>query len=111
MIDWCEDLGIDLGTRNDLASLPKEDNFDCIYGYIVNPRAQETPITNLAQWSYVTFGAGISEKYFIPYNRKIWAVPLDQMETSWLGGRASRSRSSTTWSEARTSSSRGMSAC
>ena len=57
--------------ENDLAALPKEDNFDCILGYLQNPRAHETP-ENLAQWSYVTFGAGISEKYFIPYNRKIW---------------------------------------
>jgi protoporphyrinogen oxidase len=57
--------------ENDLAALPKQDNFECIYGYIVNPRAGETP-QNLAQWSYATFGAGISEKYFIPYNRKIW---------------------------------------
>ena len=57
--------------ENDLASLPKEDNFECIYGYIVNPRANDTP-SNLAEWSYATFGAGISEKYFIPYNRKIW---------------------------------------
>ena len=57
--------------ENDLASLPKEDNFDCIYGYIVNPHANEKP-TSLAQWSYVTFGEGISDKYFIPYNRKIW---------------------------------------
>lgn len=57
--------------ENDLAALPKEDNFDCIYGYIVNPRANETP-ENLAQWSYATFGAGISDKYFIPYNAKIW---------------------------------------
>jgi protoporphyrinogen oxidase len=57
--------------ENDLASLPKEDNFECIYGYIVNPRANDTP-HNLAEWSYATFGAGISEKYFIPYNRKIW---------------------------------------
>ncbi|HKR65204.1 MAG TPA: NAD(P)-binding protein, partial [Thermoanaerobaculia bacterium] len=57
--------------ENDLASLPKEDNYECIYGYIVNPRANETP-RSLAHWSYVTFGAGISEKYFIPYNAKIW---------------------------------------
>jgi protoporphyrinogen oxidase len=57
--------------ENDLASLPKEDNFDCIYGYIVNPHANDTP-SNLAAWSYATFGSGISEKYFIPYNRKIW---------------------------------------
>ena len=57
--------------ENDLASLPPEDNFECLYGYVINPRANEKP-TNLAQWSYVTFGKGISEKYFIPYNRKIW---------------------------------------
>ena len=57
--------------ENDLASLPKQDNFECILGYLQNPRAHETP-TNLAQWSYATFGAGISEKYFIPYNAKIW---------------------------------------
>ena len=57
--------------ENDLASLPKEDNFDCIYHYIVNPHANDTA-TNLAQWSYKTFGEGISDKYFIPYNRKIW---------------------------------------
>ncbi len=57
--------------ENDLAALPKEDNFECIYGYIVNPRANDTP-SNLADWSYKTFGAGISEKYFIPYNKKIW---------------------------------------
>ena len=57
--------------ENDLAALAPEDNFDCIYGYLQNPRAGETA-SNLAEWSYVTFGKGISEKYFIPYNRKIW---------------------------------------
>ena len=57
--------------ENDLASLPKEDTFECLYGYIDNPRANDTP-SNLAEWSYKTFGKGISEKYFIPYNAKIW---------------------------------------
>jgi protoporphyrinogen oxidase len=57
--------------ENDLAALPPQDNFECILGYLQNPRANDTP-TNLAEWSYATFGAGISEKYFIPYNAKIW---------------------------------------
>ncbi len=57
--------------ENDLAALPKEDTFECLVGYINNPRSHDTP-TNLAEWSYATFGKGISEKYFIPYNRKIW---------------------------------------
>ena len=57
--------------ENDLAALPKQDTFECIRDYIANPHAGDTP-TNLAEWSYKTFGAGISDKYFIPYNRKIW---------------------------------------
>ncbi|MEK6372838.1 MAG: FAD-dependent oxidoreductase [Acidobacteriota bacterium] len=57
--------------ENDLASLPPQDNFDCILGYIVNPYADDEA-HNLAEWSYKTFGEGISDKYFIPYNRKIW---------------------------------------
>jgi len=64
--------------ENDLASLPKQDNFECILGYLQNPRAHETP-ANLAQWSYATFGAGISEKYFIPYNAKIWNYDPEQL--------------------------------
>lgn len=57
--------------ENDLAALPKEDTYDCILGYLQNPHAADQP-ANLAEWSYATFGAGISEKYFIPYNAKIW---------------------------------------
>lgn len=70
--------------ENDLSSLPKEDNFECIYNYIVNPRANESPITNLAQWSYVTFGSGISEKYFIPYNEKIWNYDATKIGTEFV---------------------------
>jgi protoporphyrinogen oxidase len=57
--------------ENDLAALPKEDTFECLMGYINNPHANGKP-ENLADWSYATFGEGISDKYFIPYNRKIW---------------------------------------
>ncbi len=32
-------------------------------------------------------GSGDREAFAIPYNRKLWAVPLSEMETSWLGGR------------------------
>lgn len=68
---WFRGRHVKYPFENDLASLPKEDNFECILGYLANPRANDTP-RNLAEWSYVTFGAGISEKYFIPYNAKIW---------------------------------------
>ncbi|PWU02268.1 MAG: UDP-galactopyranose mutase [Terriglobia bacterium] len=42
---------------------------------------------NFEEFIYRVWGAGIARHFAIPYNRKLWAVPLDQMETSWLGGR------------------------
>jgi UDP-galactopyranose mutase len=48
--------------------------------------AQKDP-KNFAEFIYKVWGAGIAKHFAIPYNRKLWAVPLEQMETSWLGGR------------------------
>ena len=42
---------------------------------------------NFEEFIYKVWGSGIAKHFAIPYNRKIWAVPLTEMETSWLGGR------------------------
>jgi UDP-galactopyranose mutase len=42
---------------------------------------------NFEEFIYKVWGAGIAKHFAIPYNEKLWAVPLGEMETSWLGGR------------------------
>jgi len=42
---------------------------------------------NFEEFIYKVWGAGIAKHFAIPYNKKIWAVDLKEMETSWLGGR------------------------
>jgi len=42
---------------------------------------------NFEEFIYRVWGKGIARHFAIPYNRKLWAVPLEEMETSWLGGR------------------------
>jgi UDP-galactopyranose mutase len=42
---------------------------------------------NFEDFIYKMWGRGIAEHFAIPYNRKLWTVPLKDMETSWLGGR------------------------
>src|SRR5207253_9058244 len=42
---------------------------------------------NFEEFIYQVWGRGIAKHFAIPYNRKLWAVPLNEMETSWLGGR------------------------
>ena len=39
------------------------------------------------EFIYQVWGEGIAKHFAIPYNTKLWAVPLSEMETSWLGGR------------------------
>jgi protoporphyrinogen oxidase len=42
---------------------------------------------NFEEFIYRVWGKGVAKHFAIPYNRKLWAVPLTEMETSWLGGR------------------------
>jgi UDP-galactopyranose mutase len=49
--------------------------------------AQGAAPRNFEEFIYKVWGAGIAKHFAIPYNRKLWTVPLREMETSWLGGR------------------------
>jgi UDP-galactopyranose mutase len=42
---------------------------------------------NFLEFIYQVWGSGIAKHFAVPYNQKLWAVPLAEMETSWLGGR------------------------
>jgi UDP-galactopyranose mutase len=48
---------------------------------------QPGEVKNFEQFIYKVWGAGIARHFAIPYNKKLWTVPLSEMETSWLGGR------------------------
>ncbi|MGO4377928.1 NAD(P)-binding protein [Pseudoduganella sp. RAF19] len=49
--------------------------------------AVEDKPRNFEEFIYKVWGKGIARHFAIPYNRKLWTVPLTEMETSWLGGR------------------------
>ena len=68
--------------ENDLGALPLEDNYECLIGYLQNDFTGE--VRTLRDWSYATFGKGISEKYFLPYNEKIWNISADQLSLEFV---------------------------
>jgi protoporphyrinogen oxidase len=80
--------------ENGLSGLPKEDLFFCLHEYIKTLIAAKTgeipPVKNFRDWIYSTFGRGIAECYLIPYNRKIWNYPPEQMSAHWVEGRVPR---------------------
>lgn len=57
-----------------------------VAGVIAKGQAPAAP-KNFEEFIYKVWGAGVARHFAIPYNKKLWAVPLDEMETSWLGGR------------------------
>lgn len=42
---------------------------------------------NFEQWAYQTFGAGITEEFFLPFNWKVWAYPQNKMSYDWIADR------------------------
>lgn len=68
--------------ENDLFALDPEERAECLLSYLQNDWTG-TP-TNLREWSYATFGRGISEKYLLPYNAKIWKTDPSDIALDWV---------------------------
>lgn len=71
--------------ENGIDVLPKEDIADILYSFIENPshKAGAKP-TNLREWMYYTFGSGLTDRYLLPYNEKIWKTPAEEMSLEWV---------------------------
>lgn len=70
--------------ENDLAALPPEDRYECLYHFLT--RDYPEPST-LKEWCYYRFGRGIAERYLIPYNEKIWNRGAGELGLEWVDGR------------------------
>lgn len=67
--------------ENGLGKLDREDIYECLIGYLVNEHPEPR---NFKEWIYHVFGSGIAEKYLVPYNEKIWKVPLEEIGLEWV---------------------------
>ena len=70
--------------ENGIDILPKEDRVDILHSFIDNPHKATTP-TNFREWMYHVFGDGITNRYLLPYNEKIWKTDPSQMSLEWVG--------------------------
>jgi protoporphyrinogen oxidase len=68
-----------------LCELPIDGAIDCALDFIAARHGPEP--TNFADWLVWNFGESIANAYMLPYNRKIWAYPLDRMGVSWMRGK------------------------
>lgn len=68
---WLDGKFIRYPFENFLGLLDNEDNKNCLNDFLLNPYKNFSP-QNMYQFFLKKFGFGISEKYLLPYNRKIW---------------------------------------
>lgn len=77
--------------ENGLSDLPLEDNHECLNYYVENllqkAKGELQNPSNFEEWMYFTFGKGITEKYMLPYNKKIWNYDPKLMSHEWVDGR------------------------
>lgn len=68
-----------------LCELDTEDAVDCVHDFILSQQGERPD--NYRDWLVWNFGQAICDDYMIPYNEKIWAYPLEKMETHWMEGK------------------------
>jgi protoporphyrinogen oxidase len=78
---WFKNRFVKYPFENGLASLDKEDAYNCLLNFIQNP---QRPQHNFEDWIYNTFGKGLAELYLLPYNKKVWKTEPSAMDMQWV---------------------------
>lgn len=73
--------------QNNIHRLPKRVMDACFRGLQSLDRKKNKSPSNFSEWITATYGNGIAEHFMHPYNRKVWAYPLELMSYQWVADR------------------------
>jgi protoporphyrinogen oxidase len=86
---WLMDHFVRYPFQNNFHMHPnKEIVLECASG-LLNHGRERNGYKNFEEWIYHYFGDGIARRFMIPYNRKVWACPLNEMDYNWIADRVS----------------------
>ena len=86
---WIRDRFIPYPFQNNLWRLPSEDLLPCLDGLLElhGVKGQRAVPANFRDWVFGTFGKGLAEVFFLPYNWKVWAYDPSELSVGWMGER------------------------
>jgi protoporphyrinogen oxidase len=67
-----------------LWALPKEITRECLLEFIRTSCGEVKEGDDFLSWIYQAFGPGIAKYFMIPYNGKLWRIPLDEISLEWV---------------------------
>ena len=74
--------------QNNIHHLPKDIFSECLQGVVdIQKTFREKPPAHFGEWMAATFGSGLAKWFLRPYNYKVWAYPVEQLDWSWVGDR------------------------
>lgn len=78
---------IDFPFQKNIHQLPREDFLDCLYElYFRHERyPRDRPARDFLELMRQNFGDGITERFLRPYNEKLYACTLDQLDVEAMG--------------------------
>jgi protoporphyrinogen oxidase len=85
---WIRERFIPYPFQNNIGRLPEEEFGRCLTGLIAAAQQRgAAPPADFGQWIHRTFGDGLADVFFLPYNRKVWAYEPSRLDTCWMGER------------------------
>jgi len=72
--------------ENSLYVLPPEERVEALISFIeaLLSLDKDWRPKNLEEWIRTFFGSWFARKYLIPYNRKVWKRPLNEIDVDWI---------------------------
>lgn len=77
-----KDRYVEYPFQKNIHQLPKEELIECLYDLFNN---NQTEYSNFKEMLYCKFGAGIAERFLIPYNTKLYACDLNKLDKDAMG--------------------------
>lgn len=86
---WLKESFIKYPFQNNFHMHPdKEIVLECIMG-LIDTFIRKGQCRNFEEWIQNLLGEGIARHFMVPYNKKVWACPLNTMDYSWIADRVS----------------------
>jgi len=67
-----------------LWALPKEMTRECLIEFIRASCKEVQKGEDFLSWIYQALGSGIAKHFMIPYNEKLWRIPLNEISLEWV---------------------------
>ncbi len=76
---------VDFPFQKNIHQLPKEEFIECLVDLFFKDEAYPGMPASFREMLYARFGKGIAEKFLVPYNEKLYATDLGQLDVDAMG--------------------------